>query len=143
MIVGIYGILKAGGAYVPMSITYPENRINYIIKDSNIKVVLTTSNLLKGKKIDGLIYDPESTSITNIGTWLINGPYHDKNIFTRLLTDYIDGEEFVEPSIGDTTINGEWKRGIGDGYPFDLGYYFDKGDWVLSDDIQKNDMDRP
>ncbi|WP_034893918.1 non-ribosomal peptide synthetase [Gillisia sp. Hel_I_29] len=40
MIVGILGILKSGGAYVPIDPDYPENRIAYMLKDSNCKVLL-------------------------------------------------------------------------------------------------------
>ena len=41
MIIGIYGIIKAGGAYVPLDPTYPVERIQYMLEDSNPKVVLT------------------------------------------------------------------------------------------------------
>ncbi|WP_336821982.1 AMP-binding protein, partial [Staphylococcus capitis] len=41
MIIGIYGILKAGGAYVPIDPNYPEDRINYILQDSQLNVLLT------------------------------------------------------------------------------------------------------
>jgi tyrocidine synthetase-3 len=40
MIVGIFGILKAGGAYVPMDTESPEQRKNFIIRDSGCKVIL-------------------------------------------------------------------------------------------------------
>lgn len=40
MIIGLLGILKAGGIYLPIDITYPQNRIDYIIKDSGCRVVL-------------------------------------------------------------------------------------------------------
>ncbi len=40
LIIGIYGILKAGGAYVPIDSSYPEERINYILKDCKPKAVL-------------------------------------------------------------------------------------------------------
>ncbi|HAV91250.1 MAG TPA: hypothetical protein DCW44_08270, partial [Eubacterium sp.] len=40
MIIGIYGIIKAGGVYVPMDPTYPEDRIKYMLEDSNPKAVI-------------------------------------------------------------------------------------------------------
>jgi len=44
MIVGILGILKAGAAYVPIDSNYPEQRIDFMIKDSKLKLVLSDSN---------------------------------------------------------------------------------------------------
>ncbi|OQM47052.1 hypothetical protein B6A27_02650 [Anoxybacillus sp. UARK-01] len=44
MIIGIFGILKAGGAYLPIMTDYPKNRIDYILKDSKVKIVLTHKN---------------------------------------------------------------------------------------------------
>lgn len=46
MIVGIMGILKAGGAYLPIDPNYPEERIQYIIKDSGIKVLLAQRDII-------------------------------------------------------------------------------------------------
>lgn len=40
IIAGIYGIIKAGGAYVPIDPTYPEERINFILKDCVPKAIL-------------------------------------------------------------------------------------------------------
>jgi amino acid adenylation domain-containing protein len=40
LLIGILGILKAGGAYVPLDISYPKQRMAYIIKDIETKVVL-------------------------------------------------------------------------------------------------------
>ncbi|MFE4118690.1 amino acid adenylation domain-containing protein, partial [Priestia sp. YIM B13448] len=45
MIIGLLGILKAGGAYVPMDPSYPENRLRYILEDSQIQVLLTKEAL--------------------------------------------------------------------------------------------------
>jgi len=42
MIVGIIGILKAGCCYIPIDPDYPIDRVNYILRDSNSKIVLTT-----------------------------------------------------------------------------------------------------
>jgi amino acid adenylation domain-containing protein len=45
MIIGILGILKAGGAYLPIEPGYPKDRINYMLADSNVRVLLTTPEL--------------------------------------------------------------------------------------------------
>ncbi|WP_051931329.1 non-ribosomal peptide synthetase [Gillisia sp. Hel_I_29] len=55
MIVGILGILKSGGAYVPIDPDYPEDRIAYMLKDSNCKVLLD-EEFLTGFKSDSKDY---------------------------------------------------------------------------------------
>ncbi|WP_265445529.1 non-ribosomal peptide synthetase [Acetivibrio straminisolvens] len=42
MIIGIMAIEKAGGAYLPIDPHYPEDRINYILEDSGVSVLLTS-----------------------------------------------------------------------------------------------------
>ena len=39
-VVSMVAILKAGAAYVPIDPDYPESRIQYIIQDSQAKVIL-------------------------------------------------------------------------------------------------------
>ena len=41
IIVGILGILKSGGAYVPVDPEYPQQRINFILKDAGCRILLT------------------------------------------------------------------------------------------------------
>ncbi|MCX6584304.1 MAG: AMP-binding protein, partial [Candidatus Aminicenantes bacterium] len=50
MIVGILGILKSGGAYLPIDPEYPKERIDYMLKDSGAKLLLTTNNK-EGEKV--------------------------------------------------------------------------------------------
>jgi amino acid adenylation domain-containing protein len=45
MMVGILGILKAGGAYLPIDPDYPEERKQYILKDSGVKILLTCQEI--------------------------------------------------------------------------------------------------
>jgi len=45
MIIGILGILKAGGAYLPIDPDFPEDRIDFILKDSGTKILVTTPGL--------------------------------------------------------------------------------------------------
>ena len=40
MIIGILGIVKAGGAYLPVSPDNPPDRIDYILKDGGVNVLL-------------------------------------------------------------------------------------------------------
>ncbi|MEM7555731.1 MAG: amino acid adenylation domain-containing protein [Cyanobacteria bacterium P01_A01_bin.84] len=40
-IISILAILKAGGTYVPLDPTYPEERLNFILEDTGIEIVIT------------------------------------------------------------------------------------------------------
>ncbi len=44
-IVSVLGVLKAGAAYVPIDTDYPIDRIDYIIKDSDCKAVISNAEL--------------------------------------------------------------------------------------------------
>lgn len=46
MIVGLLGILKAGAAYVPLDPSYPKARLEHMLADSGIRVLLTQSQWL-------------------------------------------------------------------------------------------------
>jgi len=45
MIVAILGILKAGAAYLPIDPGYPQDRIRYILSDSDAKILLTAQEI--------------------------------------------------------------------------------------------------
>ncbi|NWD28114.1 AMP-binding protein, partial [Pseudomonas yamanorum] len=46
MVVGLLAVLKAGGAYVPFDPEYPQERLQYMIEDSGIELLLTQQSLL-------------------------------------------------------------------------------------------------
>jgi len=61
MVIGIYGILKAGATYLPIDPTYPFERIDYMVKDSAARTVMTPDFFTRSFQQDG-------ESLTNIET---------------------------------------------------------------------------
>ena len=47
MLVGILGVLKAGGAYLPLDLSYPPERLAFMIEDANPPIVLTQEALVE------------------------------------------------------------------------------------------------
>jgi len=135
-----YGGFEADMTKVNVTLQTGENRLLIKISewmgDSGFSARFCT---LDGGAVSSLTYDPEPKPITYIGTWLINGPYVNPDKATRLRTDYIGDEGNVTPCEGDDAPFGTWERGIGNGYPFNIGVFYDHGNWVLSQDIQDRD----
>jgi non-ribosomal peptide synthetase component F len=48
MIVGVLGVLKAGGAFVPIDPKHPQERIDFIIDDARLSILLTQRHLTVG-----------------------------------------------------------------------------------------------
>ncbi|WP_193200009.1 non-ribosomal peptide synthetase [Nostoc sp. MG11] len=46
MVVGLLAILKAGGAYLPLDPNYPQERLSYMLSDSQVSVLLTQQRLV-------------------------------------------------------------------------------------------------
>jgi len=47
MVIGLLGILKAGGAYVPLDPDYPQERLQFMLEDSSVAVLLSQSHMLE------------------------------------------------------------------------------------------------
>jgi non-ribosomal peptide synthetase component F len=43
MVIAILGTLKSGGAYMPIDPDYPQERIDYMLKDSNARILINKS----------------------------------------------------------------------------------------------------
>jgi amino acid adenylation domain-containing protein len=46
MLVGLLGILKSGCAYVPLDPTYPQERLHFMLQDTQVSVLLTSKSLV-------------------------------------------------------------------------------------------------
>ncbi|MBY0463081.1 MAG: amino acid adenylation domain-containing protein, partial [Alphaproteobacteria bacterium] len=45
MIIGLIGILKAGGAYVPLDPSYPQERLQFMLDDTRVSILITQAHL--------------------------------------------------------------------------------------------------
>jgi len=58
--VAILAVLKAGGAYVPLDPTYPRERLEWMISDSRLPLILTTGDIassLPAEKVELILVD--------------------------------------------------------------------------------------
>ncbi|MEG4485051.1 amino acid adenylation domain-containing protein [Microcoleus sp. D2_18a_B4] len=54
MVVGLLGILKAGGAYVPLDPAHSNERLNFMLEDAGVEILIAHSHL--GEKIDRALH---------------------------------------------------------------------------------------
>ncbi|MDQ0416423.1 fengycin family lipopeptide synthetase D [Croceifilum oryzae] len=65
MIVGLFGILKAGGAYLPIDPSYPEDRIEYMLEDCDVKLLLVQQEIKPPTTYRGEVLFIDDASIYN------------------------------------------------------------------------------
>ncbi|MCC9020570.1 non-ribosomal peptide synthetase [Flavobacterium lipolyticum] len=53
-VISLLGILKSGGVYVPIDIAYPEERIDYIIENSDCKLVIDSDEIYDFRSMEKL-----------------------------------------------------------------------------------------
>jgi amino acid adenylation domain-containing protein len=63
MITGLLGILKSGGAYLPIDPDYPGDRVEFILEDSGVSLVITRQQLGEQLKYKGEIIRFEDKEI--------------------------------------------------------------------------------
>ena len=77
MIIGILGIVKAGGAYLPVSLDNPPDRIDYMLKDGGVKVLLVQNKTTSRIVFEGLIInldDPDVYRGSTANPAILNKP---------------------------------------------------------------------
>jgi amino acid adenylation domain-containing protein len=66
MVVAVLGVLKSGAGYVPLDPSYPEERLEYMISDSGVKLVVTEKNVRRvvaGAGVEVVSIDDEKEEI--------------------------------------------------------------------------------
>ncbi|MCU0288682.1 MAG: amino acid adenylation domain-containing protein, partial [Acidobacteria bacterium] len=95
MIVGILGILKSGGAYLPIAPEYPQERIEYMLKDSGANLLITANNI-EGEKVRR--YEGEQIHIEHI----LHHPEHLSLHHTSLITHHSNYLAYIIYTSGTT-----------------------------------------
>ncbi|GAX34041.1 non-ribosomal peptide synthetase [Nodularia sp. NIES-3585] len=81
MIIGMLAILKAGGAYVPLDSSYPQERLAYMLNDSQVSILLTQAQL-------GTQIPPTNAKIVFLDTaWeKVISKYSQQNLINQTLS---------------------------------------------------------
>ena len=81
MVVGLLGILKAGGAYVPLDPAYPQDRLAYMLSDSQLPVLLTQQDLVS-------VLPEHQAKVVYLDTdWKNISQENDENLFSGVIKD--------------------------------------------------------
>lgn len=68
MVIGMLGILKAGAAYLPLAPSYPRERLEFMLRDADVKLVVTRNDLadtLMGMGCVAFCLDAEQTLLAD------------------------------------------------------------------------------
>jgi amino acid adenylation domain-containing protein len=87
MIVGVIGTLKAGLTYLPLDITYPANRLVYMLEDSEASLVITNNNNLS---LAEKLAEKVKNNITIINVDPIS---HDRNLSGENIQQNLPGDK--------------------------------------------------
>ena len=82
VIISLLGILKVGGTFLPIDISYPNERINYILQDSKADMLLTNHLLIHkaNDTVKSLIVESESSYFSEYEKDNLNISYLPENL---------------------------------------------------------------
>jgi len=63
MMIGILAIIKAGGAYLPVSPDHPPDRIDYMLKDAAVKILLVQNKTAGHVTFEGLVFNLDDQAL--------------------------------------------------------------------------------
>ena len=96
MVIAMYGILKAGGAYVPFDPGYPQERLDFMLADTQVAVLLTQerlkSYLSNFKSQTTICLDSEWDSIAQESTVKVESGVTEDNLAYVIYTSGSTGQ---------------------------------------------------
>jgi len=98
VIIGMLGILKAGGVYVPFDPAFPEARLQSVLADSGVEVLLTHSGLTKRfkktkiAKITVVCLDVEVDEVSRLSSENLTGGAGPENVAYVIYTSGSTGQ---------------------------------------------------
>jgi len=95
MVVGLLAILKAGGAYVSLDPNYPQERLDYMFRDSEVSVLLTQPNLLaqlSENEATVVCLERDWEKIENESIEQVNSEVHPQNLAYIIYTSGSTGK---------------------------------------------------
>ena len=134
MIVSILAALKAGGAYMPIDPNYPEDRINYMLSNSNAQVLLTEKEFIKKVSYNVEILDIEDKEVYSKENGNLNKISFEDNLAYVIYTSGTTGKakgvmirnkslvNYCCSIINKANITIKDKTALLSSYAFDLGH---------------------
>lgn len=68
-VTSVLGILKAGAAYLPLASEYPNERLQYMLEDSEAKLLITSNDLLDEKMNESGFTSPQTLFIDDLDAY--------------------------------------------------------------------------
>ncbi len=94
MIIGLLGILKAGGAYVPLDPSYPKERLEFMLQDSKVGVLLTQKGLFE-------VLSQDTARVIYLDTdWAVVSKESDENPTARMTAESLAYVIYTSGSTG-------------------------------------------
>jgi amino acid adenylation domain-containing protein len=95
MIIGLLATLKAGGAYVPLDPHYPQERLAFMLADSQVLVLLTQKELLSklpAHQAQVICLNNEQSRFSNLNTSNLNSDVQPNNLAYVIYTSGSTGK---------------------------------------------------
>ena len=120
MVASIIGVLKSGNCYIPIDPAYPEQRVNYIIEDSNSQLLITTNEYVNKYNFNNIINLNKLNYNSHVHNVNLSTPNHlCYIIYTSGTTGKPKGVQIKHKNIVNTLI---WRKNL---------YLFNETDSIL------------